>query len=347
MDLLLPTLLGVLIGAVLVAGVFLPRFGLLARWRSYRQSSQRQLLEDSLKLVYNLHQEGQVTDKYRLAVELNLNLPAVQALLDRLESQQLVTAQNARLQLTPDGQRLALQVIRAHRLWERYLADEARMPLEKIHVNAHRREHSLTVAEVNSLDAALGHPSHDPHGDPIPSADGVLRETLTGAPLIDLTPGQAGRIVHLEDEPPLAYAQLLALGLFIGQEVTVQERTPERIVLSGEENEYVLAHGIAENVYLQVVAPKEQPGDDLVPLGSLSPRARAEIVQIDDRCQGFTRRRFLDLGLTPGTPVYPELENAFKDPRAYRVRGTLIALRSDQASLIWVRPIPEKTISSN
>jgi Fe2+ transport system protein FeoA len=55
--------------------------------------------------------------------------------------------------------------------------------------------------------------------------------------------------------------------------------------------------------------------------------------------QGFTRRRFLDLGLTPGTTIYPELGNFFNDPRAYRIRGTLIALRKDQAAQIWVKPV--------
>jgi Fe2+ transport system protein FeoA len=72
---------------------------------------------------------------------------------------------------------------------------------------------------------------------------------------------------------------------------------------------------------------------------NLKDRAQAEIAALDDACQGFTRRRFLDLGLTPGTAIYPELTNAFGDPRAYRVRGTLVALRKDQAAQIWVKPI--------
>jgi DtxR family Mn-dependent transcriptional regulator len=65
----------------------------------------------------------------------------------------------------------------------------------------------------------------------------------------------------------------------------------------------------------------------------------AEIILLDEACQGFTRRRFLDLGLTPGTRISPELDNSFGDPRAYRVRGTLIALRKDQASQIWVKAV--------
>jgi Fe2+ transport system protein FeoA len=62
------------------------------------------------------------------------------------------------------------------------------------------------------------------------------------------------------------------------------------------------------------------------------------VLDIDESCQGFTRRRFMDLGLTPGALVRPELSNAFGDPRAYRIRGTLIALRKDQAAMVLVRP---------
>jgi DtxR family transcriptional regulator, Mn-dependent transcriptional regulator len=122
----------------------------------------------------------------------------------------------------------------------------------------------------------------------------------------------------------------------------VQENSPARVVLNDDENQFTLAPSIAENVYVHLDAAKESiPG--AIPLGSLPVQARAEIIRIDERCQGFSRRRFLDLGLTPGTQIYPELENAFRDPRAYRVRGTLVALRRDQASMIWVRPAADKT----
>lgn len=338
MENLLTLFLALILAALLAAAVLFPRYGLLARGRMQKQLNQRRLLEDALKLIFNQQQEGQPADRFRLAVELKLAMPAVQGLIAGLEAQQLVTSRQGHLVLTVEGQRWALQVIRAHRLWERYLADEARMPLEKIHLAAHQREHHLTPTEVNGLDAALGHPARDPHGDPIPNAAGVLRLVEPGEPLIELAPGQRGRIAHLEDEPPLAYAQLLAMGLFVGQEILVLESGPERVVLSDADSQYILAPSIAENVSVRPTALQELGREDALRLGSLPDQVRAEIVRIDERCQGFTRRRFLDLGLTPGTTIYPELANAFKDPRAYRVRGTLIALRKDQAAQIWVKP---------
>lgn len=337
-----PQALTFLFLAILVAIViWFPGYGLLARWHSREKIYLRKILEDALKLIFNFQQEGQLPDKFRLAVELKLDLPAVQALISRLEAQQLVQVQHHKLTLTSEGVRWALQVIRAHRLWERYLADEACMPLEKIHTAAHQREHYMTVAEVNRLDADLGHPIFDPHGDPIPNEAGVLRDIKIRVPLVKMKSGQRGRIAHLEDEPPLAYAQLLAEDLYVGQMIIVEENNQSRILLRNREGEHALALAIAENVFVDLEVPEEEPDLTVISLGCLAPRTGAEIVGIDDRCQGFTRRRFLDLGLTPGTFIFSELENAFKDPRAYRVRGSLIALRREQASLIWVRPTQE------
>ena len=82
-----------------------------------------------------------------------------------------------------------------------------------------------------------------------------------------------------------------------------------------------------------------------MPLSSLPDGRQGEVLEIDSSCQGFTRRRFMDLGLTPGARVSPELSNAFGDPRAYRIRGTLIALRKDQAALVVVKPLAAETRS--
>lgn len=241
------------------------------------------------------------------------------------------------LHLTAEGERWALHVVRAHRLWERYLADEARMPLAQVHAEAQRREHMLTADQLDELEAAMGYPRRDPHGDPIPSREGVLLNSV-GTPLTAWPLDTPGRIVHLEDEPAIAYEQILATGLHLGQTIRVLERTPQRLVLSDGENEYRLAPAVAANVNLAPLAEAATERNYTIPLSELPLHQPAEVVAIDDALQGFTRRRLLDLGLTPGAVVYPELQNAFADPRAYRVRGTLIALRQDQASRILVRP---------
>lgn len=338
-------LLGVL-AAFLVAGVvFWPQGGLLARWHSAREAQRRELLEDALKYLLDREQGGSHASVDSLAGALGISRGRILDLVMRMQSQGLVTPlpDGIHLHLTTEGERWALQIVRAHRLWERYLADEARMPLQRVHGEAHRREHLLSSEQLDAMDAQLGFPQRDPHGDPIPDSQGRL-PLAQGKPLsggVNLTAwpsDQLGQIVHLEDEPPLAYAQILAEGLRLGQTLRVLDSTPERLTLSDGENEYRLAPAVAANVFLEPVPVEvhQQPG--VVSLADLPPDQPAEIIALDEACQGFTRRRFLDLGLTPGTRIQPELQNAFGDPRGYRIRGTLIALRRDQAGQIWVKP---------
>jgi len=136
----------------------------------------------------------------------------------------------------------------------------------------------------------------------------------------------------------LAFEQILAAGLRLGQTIRILDRNPQRYLLTDGETEYRLAPAVAANVSVAALPESEVAKASAIPLAELTYDQRAEIVVLDEAVQGFTRRRFLDLGLTPGTVIYPELQNFFGDPRAYRIRGTLIALRKDQAAQIWVKP---------
>lgn len=329
----------VLIGlAILVLIIFLPRVGLWPLYKSYVAAQEREQVEDALKHLLDREQGGRHASPESLAGTLGLSRPKATRLIEGMETQGLIESRGAEVHLTADGERWALHVVRAHRLWERYLADEARMPLGQIHGEAQKREHSLTEAQLDELDAALGHPTRDPHGDPIPTREGKI-DRAEGMPITAWQSDRPARIVHLEDEPALAYEQILAAGLRLGQDIRILERTPQRVVLSDGENEYRLAPAVASNISVAPLPESELLKREAVPLTELAHDRRGEIVTLDEAVQGFTRRRFLDLGLTPGTLIYPELQNFFGDPRAYRVRGTLIALRKDQAAQIWVKPV--------
>ena len=324
--------------AILIVFVILPRYGLLALYADWRGARQRERVEDALKHLLDREQGGRHASPESLAGTLDLRRFKTTALIASMESQGLVESRGSELHLTTEGERWAMHIVRAHRLWERYLADEARMPLEKVHGEANRREHGLTPAQLDAMEAELGHPSRDPHGDPIPTREGKMASDES-TPITSWQLDRPARIVHLEDEPAIAYEQILAAGLRLGQTVRILESSPQRYLLSDGENEYRLAPAVAANVY---VAPL--PEGAILPSGAISLNElkhdqRAKIVSLDEAVQGFTRRRFLDLGMTPGTEIYPELGNFFGDPRGYRVRGTLIALRKDQAAQIWVRPI--------
>jgi DtxR family Mn-dependent transcriptional regulator len=326
------------LAALLLIYVFIPHFGVLALYKDWRSARQREQVEDALKHLLDREQGGRHASPESLAGTLDLARVKTTALIASMESQGLIESRGPEIHLTAEGERWAMHIVRAHRLWERYLADEARMPLEKVHIEAHRREHGVTDSELDALDAALGHPSHDPHGDPIPTREGKMASEET-TPLTAWQAERPARIVHLEDEPTIAYEQILAAGLRLGQTIHILESTPQRYILSDGENEYRLAPAVAANVYVASLPKGSVLPAGTISLNELKHDQRAEIITLDEAVQGFTRRRFLDLGLTPGTQIYPELGNFFGDPRAYRVRGTLIALRHDQAAQIWVRPV--------
>jgi DtxR family Mn-dependent transcriptional regulator len=332
-----------LIGLLLI---FLPRWGLLVRWRRWRADVESERVQDALKLLLDEQWQLHQIDLSSLSARLRLSDKAGLRLVERMQAQGLVEQSGNELRLTSEGRQAALQIVRAHRLLERYLATEARMPLDQVHRRAHHLEHTLTVSQVDQLDADLGYPRRDPHGDPIPGPGGELPAT-EGVPLTAWAIDAPARIIHLEDEPPLAYAQILAEGLRLGQAVRLLEITPQRCVLTDGEMEYRLAPAVAANIYVEPLSQPAQIQPDLITLDALSANHKGEIVALDESCQGFTRRRFLDLGLTPGTEIYPELLNAFGDPRAYRVRGTLIALRRDQAAQVWVRPVDGRLTGGN
>jgi Mn-dependent DtxR family transcriptional regulator len=160
---------------VMLAITLMPRVGLLAIYKTYRIAQEREQVEDALKHLLDREQQGRHASPESLAGTLDIQRGHVMRLIENMETQDLLESRGAELHLTTRGERWALHVVRAHRLWERYLTDEARMPLEKVHGEAQRREHSLTEAQLNELDAALGHPTRDPHGDPIPTREGTLQ----------------------------------------------------------------------------------------------------------------------------------------------------------------------------
>lgn len=328
-----------ILSLVLLGGglwLFWPERGLFWRWQKTRQMAQRILLEDALKHIQQFAYDGRHPTVQSLAGTLQCSMDETARLLTTMQTRELVTLVDGELRLTAAGQAYALHIIRAHRLWESYLADKTGYSAADWHRQSERREHELTEAETAALAAELGHPPFDPHGDPIPSASGDLQppahwQTLTALPL-----NQPARIVHLEDEPATVYAQLLAEGLHLGMQVLITERTAQRLCFWGDGDEHVLAPLLAANVSVAPVQQAEVATRPFMNLSQLPLGAAATVVHIDQRCQGAERRRLLDLGILPGTTIKAEMVSPSGDPTAYRVRGALIGLRKEQAELIQI-----------
>jgi DtxR family Mn-dependent transcriptional regulator len=328
-----------------LALLFWPKRGLWQRWRRARQMSSRVLTEDALKHIHKCEMKGRRPTVDSLAGAVQIGRDDAARVLTTLQEMGLLTIDQGDFHLTPAGREAALHIIRAHRLWERYLADETGYDEAEWHEQAERLEHTLPPAEVDALAAQLGHPTHDPHGDPIPDAAGQF-VAHGGQPLTALAVDVPGQIVHIEDEPEVVYAQLVAEGLYPGMAVRLVESSPQRVRFWANGDEHLLAPLLAANISVVPGRPERaelptspeswqlsEPGGDL---SMLKPGQQAEVVAISPRCRGPERRRLMDLGILPGTLVTAEMVSPSGDPTAYRIRDALIALRSDQARLINV-----------
>jgi DtxR family Mn-dependent transcriptional regulator len=315
--------------------VFRPAVGLYWRWRQGRDLTDRVIREDALKHLHERQYSGRLATFDSLAGVLGVSTGTASELLKELIDRGFAEPEGDGYVLTPAGRSYALQVIRAHRLWERYLADETEVAASEIHAHAEREEHRLTPEQIEELEARLGFPTTDPHGDPIPSADGDIADK-DGVPLTQWQPNRTGRIVHLEDEPPEVYAQLLTQGIRLGLDIRILDQTPQQIRIYTEDREFVIASVVASNITVAPIPPEKGVQGPSIRLSDLEEGTSATVLGLDEECRGLTRRRFMDLGLTPGTSVEVDRTGPFGDPRAYRIRGTVIALRREQADHILV-----------
>jgi DtxR family Mn-dependent transcriptional regulator len=325
------------LGTMLAVLVLWPRRGLVARHRRRRRQDARVALEDALKHVYNHETRGNTCTLQSLAGALEVSSVRAVALVERMQHGGLVRFADGRILLTEDGKRHALGVIRAHRLWERYLADETGVDPLEWHERAERQEHSMSAEDANALAERLGNPRFDPHGDPIPTEDGAVEEE-PGVSLASLERGERATVMHLEDEPPVVYAQLVALGMWVGMDVRMEARNDERVVFEGDGRRLVLAPLMAENVSVRRLEAHELPvrEEAAETLATLQPGDSADVIRVSAACRGLERRRLMDLGIVAGTRVTFERRGLTGGLSAYRVRGALIALREEQAAMIAV-----------
>jgi DtxR family Mn-dependent transcriptional regulator len=309
-------------------------------------------LEDALKHLHGSEARGQGATMESLAGALQCRPEHASRLLGRLQEAELAEHRKGLYFLTDAGRVYALELIRAHRLYETYLARHTAIPETEWHREAHAAEHRMTREEVNALAQQLGYPRVDPHGDPIPRRDGGIDEHA-GISLLDLPVGWEGTLVHVEDEPEAIYRRLVAAGFAAGMRLRLLARDAQGLRVNLEGREVTLTRDEAANLEgdpggLQASNGASLPLEGERPVLRLSAVVAGEEVEVEaltPACRGAERRRLLDLGMVPGSRVKAEFSAAFGGPRAYRVRGSLIGLRHEQADQIIVRPLVATTTS--
>ena len=303
--------------------------------------SERVAVEDILRALLECEHRGQPAGEAQLSALGGLGREAGLRTLAQAKAAGLVDESAQTWRLTVPGRAVAVRLMRAHRLTETRLARTTSLPAEAWHGLANEAEHALSAAEVDRLADTLGHPHFDPHGDPIPTREGHF-PAPEGQALASWALEHPGVIAHIEDEPPALFAKLAGRGIFAGMRfVRHAAEDSSACVLDLEARREVLAAELAALIRVRLPLPHEgESPAGACRLSDIPRGAAAEVITLLPGCIGAERSRLLDLGFVPGSRVEHELDSPLNGPAAFRLRGTLIALRQTQALQVLVQPLP-------
>ena len=296
---------------------------------------QKTIIEDILKQLYHVEQSNRTATVSDLAGALEIRRRNILPVVVEMTTSRLIKANDEILKLTNKGREYALKIIRVHRLWEKYLAEKTGHQQSDWHYLAEKMEHEMDEEAITKLSSSLGDPMFDPHGDPIPSASGKVAK-VKWVPLPSYSENKPAKIVHIEDEPGVIYQQILAKRIFVGSHIKIKKSNNKEITIISEGQEHQFSPIIAANISVEPLNEDESYEENAVRLSALAKGETAEVLGISKECRGDNRRRLLDLGILPGTQIKVDLSSPMRDPIAYRVRNTSIALRNSLADKILI-----------
>jgi DtxR family Mn-dependent transcriptional regulator len=207
-------------------------------------------VQDYLKAIYSLEAAGERATTSALAARMGVSAPSATAMTKRLADLGLVERAPYRgVVLTEQGRRGALEVLRHHRLLELYLVDRLGLSLDEVHVEADRLEHALSEELEAKIDAELGFPTRDPHGDPIP--DQQLRvDAGRDATLLDLLPGARASVSRVPDGDSELLRYLAELGVLPGSDIEVVSQAPfgGPVTVRTRNGEHAISRELADRI---------------------------------------------------------------------------------------------------
>lgn len=223
-------------------------------------------MEDYLKVIYRLTEDGKRATTQAIAERMSVAAPSVTGMIKRLADLKLVDHERYRsVTLTLAGEKAALEIVRHHRLLELYLAEALGYSWDQVHDEAERLEHTISEEFEARIDRALGYPTTDPHGDPIPSASGSI-QTVPDDRLSALEPGEHATISRVDDTSPDKLRYLGTMGLYPDTEVRVIARHPfggPLLVQVGATEHYV-GRELADTVHVERSPVTVADGDNAV-----------------------------------------------------------------------------------
>lgn len=211
-----------------------------------------QAVEDYLKAIYTLESEGSTASTTRVAEALDVSSASATNMIKRLAKMGLVNYKSYKgAALTPAGRKIALEVIRHHRLLELYLLEVMGYSWDEVHDEAEKLEHHISEQFEDRIAELLDHPTHDPHGDPIPSKEGVMPDS-DDTSLTEAEEGHAYLVTRVKDQNPELLRYLEKIGLIPGVRLTIREMAPFEgpVTLLIEETEQTIGYNVADSIYL-------------------------------------------------------------------------------------------------
>lgn len=211
-----------------------------------------QAVEDYLKTIYKLDTDEKGASTTRIAESLDVSSASATNMIKRLSKMGLVDYQSYKgASLTSSGRKIALEIIRHHRLLELYLLEVMGYSWDEVHDEAEKLEHHISEQFEDKIAELLDNPTHDPHGDPIPTKDGIMPE-MEDDSLIHAEEGHQYIVSRVKNQDPELLRYLEKIGLLPGARLTIKEKGPFKgpIILQVEENEQVLGHEVAEHIYI-------------------------------------------------------------------------------------------------
>ena len=211
--------------------------------------------EDQIKAIYHLSQRnnGEAISTNALAEHLQIKAASVSDMLKKLSQKGWVDyVKYNGSTLTEKGRKLALSIIRKHRLWETFLVKNLHFNWDEVHDVAEQLEHIKSPKLINQLDALLGFPTHDPHGDPIPDKDGNLK-TIDKSLLSTLQKNESGVCVGVDDSSSEFLQFLDKKGITLGKKITILEKEDfdDSLSIQIEDKKLSISNKIANNLYIK------------------------------------------------------------------------------------------------
>ena len=305
----------------------------------HAQKRQKELQEDFIKQLYNLGGSISFADAFKQKKLLNVTQDELEKAIGAIVLTKEITA-NEQLKLTEKGEQHALKLIRAHRIYEQYLAEHSGYAPTEWHQRANRMEHVISDEEQSRIASLLGNPLFDPHGDPIPTQSlAMMPNDTCELPLKEHT---WWRITHVEDDDKKLFKQITDLGLTKDSIIYITEINSISFSFKYEGEQMCLPL-VALEAMNRVEVTKEEaesmPETRAQRLTTIQENEQATIVGLSPSCRGALRRRLMDLGFVKGSRIAIDMKSPMGNPVAYVVRGTAIALRHDQAQYILIQNV--------